>query len=141
MIGFLAQQKAPQALSLSGGFSWWQTLGGLILVFGLLLLCLRLLGRLQRSASPSPAKLLAVWSVGPKREIQVLRLADEVHYIYRHDGAMVLLKHQDLAAWEQSRAAGPVGREAPSRWHGWLPWKFNRTAASLPDSLQSATKS
>ena len=141
MIGFLAQQKAPQALSLSGGFSWWQSLGGLVLVFGLLLLCMRLLGRLQRSTSPSPAKLLAVWSVGPKREIQVLRLADEVHYIYRHDGAMVLLKHEDLAAWQQSRAAGPDSPERPLGLRGWLPWKFNRRAASLPDSLPSATKS
>ncbi len=41
----------------------------------------------------------------------MLRLADDVHYVYRHDGAMVLLRQECLADWERSRAA--EARRAP----------------------------
>ena len=46
------------------------------------------------------ATVLAVWNLGPRREIQVLRLENEAHYIYRHDGAMVILKKTSLADYE-----------------------------------------
>ncbi|MFN2370542.1 MAG: hypothetical protein ABR506_05225, partial [Candidatus Krumholzibacteriia bacterium] len=56
---------------------------------------------------------LTVWPLGPRREVQVLRLGDEVHYVYRHDGAMVLLRRESLAAWEAGRAAEARGGQRP----------------------------
>lgn len=87
------------------GISWWQTIGGLVLVFGLLIVSLRLLGKFNRRAGGADTNLLTVWHLGPKREIQLLRLGEEVHYIYRHDGAMVALKAEPLAEFEQKKAA------------------------------------
>jgi len=90
---FLAQTSAlPGALGSGSGFNIWQSMGGLAVVFGLLLLCLKLLGRFNRQRSGGQAALLTVWPLGPKREIQILRLEDEVHYIYKHEGSLVLLK-------------------------------------------------
>ncbi len=86
------------------GMSWWQTLGGLAAVFGLLLLSLKLLGKWNRRSGGSDSSLLTVWHLGPKREIQVLRLGDQVHYIYRHDGSMVILQTEPLVEFESKRA-------------------------------------
>lgn len=93
-----------------GGPAWWQTIGGMLAVFGLLLLCLKLLARYNRRGAAGQASLLAVWHLGPRREIQVLRLADEVHYVYRHDGAMVLLKQESWAEWQRSRPAAEAAK-------------------------------
>lgn len=92
-----------------GGVSWWQTLGGLLAVFGLLMVSLKLLGKLHRRTGSAEAGLLTVWPLGPKREIQVLRLGDDVHYIYRHENAMVLLKQEPLADYERVQQDGPDG--------------------------------
>lgn len=86
---------------LSGGSPWWQTIGGLLLVLGLLFVSLRLLGRFNRSRGGGQAAVLKVWPLGPRREIQVLRLFDTVHYVYRHDNGMVLLERQTLEAYER----------------------------------------
>ena len=86
------------------GISLWQTAGGLIVVFGLLVVSLKFLGKWQRRSGQGHATLLAVWNMGTRREIQVLRLDDEAHYIYRHDGAMVTLKTIPFSAWESSQA-------------------------------------
>jgi len=88
-----------------GGYSWWQTVGGLIVVFGLLLLFLKLLGKWNRRTGGSEADLLTVWPLGPKREIQLLRLGQEVHYIYRHDGSMVVLRTEPVSDFEKTKAA------------------------------------
>jgi hypothetical protein len=95
-------------LDAGAGVSWWQTVGGLAAVFALLIVFLKFLGRFQKGARHERATLLAVWSLGPRREIQVLRLGDEVHYIYRHDGAMVLLRQESHAAWLASGATTPA---------------------------------
>ncbi len=114
---FLAQNSTPlsEALAGGGGFNIWQSLGGMALVFGLLLVCLKLLGRLNRRHNQGQAGVLAVWPLGPKREVQVVRLANMVHYIYRHDGAMVLLKEETLQQWEAARARDPEDRAMPAR--------------------------
>jgi len=91
------------AFAADTGVSWWQTLGGLVAVFGLLILSLKLLGKWNRRSGGSESSLLTVWHLGPKREIQVLRLGDQVNYIYRHDGAMVVLKTEPLAEYENKR--------------------------------------
>lgn len=74
--------------------SIWQAIGGMAVVFGLLLLFMKLLGKLNKRGGSSDTSVVAVWHLGPKREIQVLRLGDMVHYIYRHEGSMVVLKEE-----------------------------------------------
>jgi hypothetical protein len=83
--------------SLGGQGSLWQALAGMAIVFGLLMLFLKVLGRLNKNHGSVDSSMVAVWHLGPKREIQVLRLGDNVHYIYRYDGSMVLLKEEPLA--------------------------------------------
>lgn len=112
-----------QTLGSGSGFNIWQSLGGLLLVFGLLILSLKLLGRFNRRRNHGRTGLLAVWPLGPKREIQVLRLGDEVHYIYRHEGAMVLLKQETMAQWEQAQAEGKPD-QAPKQGAGFFPRGF-----------------
>ncbi len=92
-----------------GGISWWQTIGGLVAVFGLLLVSLKLLGKWNRRTGGAETSLLTVWHLGPKREIQVLRLGDQVHYVYRHDGAMVTLRSEALTDYERSQESPAVG--------------------------------
>lgn len=94
-MAFCALQEA-----MGGGSPWWQTIGGLLLVLGLLFLSLRLLGRFNRRRAGGQAAVLKVWPLGPRREIQVLRLFDTVHYVYRHDNGLVLLERQSLEAYE-----------------------------------------
>lgn len=88
-----------------GGFAWWQALGGTLAVFALLILVLRLLGRWQGQVGRGAASLLAVLPLGHRREIQVLRLKGEVHYIYRHEGALLLL---DRESYDSYRASNPA---------------------------------
>lgn len=102
----LAAATVP-GLEPGAGISWWQTVGGLAAVFALLIVFLKVLARFQRGTRQNQASLLAVWNLGPRREIQVLRLGEEIHYIYRHDGAMVLLKQDSLAAWQTGAEAAP----------------------------------
>lgn len=109
---------------MGSGFSWWQSLGGLIAVLALLVVFLKLLGRINRRMAGEEASLEKVWPLGPRREIQVLRLGDEVHYIYRHDGAMVLLRRQSLAEFRREHAAGE-GHEPPAGWQRFLPGKLD----------------
>ncbi len=85
------------------GVPWWQVVGGLAAVFGLLIVFLKFLARLPQAGGNARAGMLAVWAVGPRREVQVLRLQDEVHYLYRQDNALVHLRTEPLAAWQASR--------------------------------------
>ena len=108
MSPFLAAISAANlegGLTETAGFSWWQTIGGLVIVFGLLILCLKLLGKWSRRTVGAESRLLTVWNLGPKREIQLLRLGEEVHYIYRHDGSMVVLRTEPVATFEKNKAA------------------------------------
>jgi len=136
---FLATM-ASDAFGAGSSASWWQTLGGLIVVFGLLLVSLKLLGKWNRRSVGSDSSFVTVWHLGPKKEIQVLRLADQVHFIYRHDGAMVVLQTQPLADFEskhdhlQTGQAAGKWREALSRT---LPF-WN--SASQSDTTRENTK-
>lgn len=91
-LGTAAMDAGNMGLNNQG--SIWQALGGMAVVFGLLLLFLKLLGKLNRKGGTADTAVVAVWPLGPKREIQVLRLGDMVHYIYRHEGSMVVLKEE-----------------------------------------------
>ncbi len=95
MLSFLGS-AAFDTNGLAGGSqgSVWQALGGMAVVFGLLLLFMKLLGKLNRRGGASETSVVAVWHLGPKREIQVLRLGEMVHYIYRHEGSMVVLREE-----------------------------------------------
>ncbi len=91
-LGNAALDTGQMGLSSQG--SVWQAMGGMAVVFGLLLLFLKLLGKLNRKGGKADTSVVAVWHLGPKREIQVLRLGEMVHYIYRHEGSMVVLKEE-----------------------------------------------
>ena len=90
-----------------GGFSWFGALGAVIAVLALLSLCLRLLGRLQRPGS-GLADLLRVEPLGLRRELQIVRLGDRVHYVYRCEGGLVRLGEDSLVDYEAVRAAAPA---------------------------------
>lgn len=78
-----------------GGGMPWSALGAMAAVFALLLLGLRALRRWQPAACRKTAvTLLAVRRLGPRREVQELRVGDLVHTLYRQDGAMVLLRSE-----------------------------------------------
>ncbi len=85
-------------------FSWWQAVGGTLAVFALLALFLRLLARFQAGPRARQAALLAVLPLGPRREIEVVRLKDRVHYLYRREGALVALAEEPLASWQADPA-------------------------------------
>jgi flagellar biogenesis protein FliO len=128
MMPMLAELDTSQ---FQGGMSWWQTMGGLLAVFGLLFLTLKFLGKVNSGRTGSnQAAILTVWNLGPKREIQVLKLGEEVHYIYRHDGAMVPLKMQDLADWNRELAEiGEAKAQSPEGWKKFFPGGFSLSAA------------
>jgi len=75
--------------------SFWQVGAAMVTVLALLILALKFLGRLQngRGAQDS-VRLLKVRRLGPKRDLETLRVDDEVFTIYRHDGGMVLLRRE-----------------------------------------------
>ena len=105
-----------------GGFSWWQAIGATLLVLALLVLLLKLLQRLQRPSAAGPASVETIMPLGPRREIEVIRLGDRVHYVYRREGALAVLREESL---EDFRASAP---EAPADapWRGWLNRIFGR---------------
>jgi len=109
MLQSVPATLAGGSFAADGGISWWQTVGGLVAVFGLLLVSLKLLGKWNRRTGGKETSLLAVWHLGPKREIQVLRLGDQVHYVYRHDGAMVALRTEPLIDFERSQSTAAAG--------------------------------
>lgn len=116
------------AAALSGGGSWWRMIGGLAVVFGLLLLCLKLVTRYGSGRQGAPqARLLTVWHLGPRREVQVLRLGDEVSYLYRHENAMVLLRQEAWEDYRRQHGEAPVGLAAPAA----LPAALFRQLGSL----------
>ncbi|MBU2503292.1 hypothetical protein KJ682_18330 [bacterium] len=133
---FPATQQSGLVLeSQLGGGSWLQTIGGLLVVFALLILSLKFLGRFNRLRGRTEAEVLNVWNLGPRREIQVLRLQDEVHFIYRHDGAMVPLKQITLAEYRaqtpQTEAASR-GRLGAATRNLWRKSALPRTSCPLP---------
>ena len=115
MGGFVLAAMDPAALDTAGlGVgTWWRTIGGLTVVFGLLFMSLKLLSRYGRRGGAAQARLLTVWHLGPRREIQVLRLGDDVSYVYRHDNAMVLVKQESWDAYRHEHGESAAG--LPSR--------------------------
>ncbi len=95
-IPFLAVQTA------AGALAWLKPVGGLVVVFTLLLLFLKLLGRFQGGRSGAAAAMIAVHAVGPRRAVELLRCGDEVFTLYRHDQSVVLL---DRAPYDPARHA------------------------------------
>ncbi len=105
---FLAALDTSSLQAAGGG--WWRTVGGLAVVFGLLFLSLKLLGRYgRRQGGAEPARLVTVWHLGARREIQVLRLGADVSYVYRHENAMVLLRQEPWEAYVREHGAPATG--------------------------------
>ncbi len=118
LLSFLAT-AAIDTSSLGGSTqgSVWQALGGMAVVFGLLLLFMKLLGKLNRRGGSADTSVVAVWHLGPKREIQVLRLGEMVHYIYRHEGSMVVLKEESHDEFLAAHKNDKPGEQSL------MPWK------------------
>ncbi len=134
LLPLLGNADAQPALeTFSRGGSWWQTLGGLAVVFGLLILFLKILKKINGGQGSGDTSILAVWHLGPKREIQILRLGDMAHYIYRHDGSMVVLKEESLADFERVHGGrenpGPSSSTLRDLFSGKLPFAGTRTSA------------
>ena len=87
----------------TAGAGLWQAGIALAAVLGLLIVVLKLLKRLQTGTGDASVRVLGVQRLGPRRELQQLRVGDDVHTIYRHEGAMVVLKTEDLGAWQATR--------------------------------------
>jgi hypothetical protein len=103
-----------QNLAAAGDGGWWRAAGGLALVFGLLLVCLRLLRRWPRPRGAEAARLEAIWPLGPRREIHLVRLGDEIHYVYRNEQGLVLLRHEPWVDYRAAHAAKPVDSPRPA---------------------------
>ena len=89
----------------------WQVFAALAGVLALLVLVLRGLQRWQPGQrQDARVRLLSVQRLGPRRELQVLRVGDEVHTLYRQEGAMVVLSSRTWNGWSeaQSAAAAPA---------------------------------
>ena len=113
-----SQLVVPAAAAADAGLGWWRAVGGTLAVFALLVLCLRLLSRWQlRAPRNQRAALLAVLPLGPRREVEVLRLGERVHYVYRREGALVTLGEGALADWQ---AGAPAAAGAAGAAPGWL---------------------
>lgn len=78
--------------------SFWQVAGALLTVLGLLVVALKVLNRFQRQRGNDRTRLLQVRRLGPKRELEILQVDDQVFTLYRHDGGLVVLRCEDLAA-------------------------------------------
>ena len=91
---------------MTGGPSFWQVGSALLAVLALLVVVLKFLQRWQRTdGAGADVRLLSVRRLGPRRELQTLRVGNEVHTLYRHEAAMVLLKTESLAG--ERAAADP----------------------------------
>jgi len=92
------------AATLGTGPSYWQVGAALVAVLGLLVVLLKGLQRWQGASQQSAdAQLLSVRRLGPRRELQILRVGEQVHTIYRHESAMVLLETASSADHEAAR--------------------------------------
>ena len=90
---------------MTGGPSFWQVGSALVAVLALLVVVLKFLQRWQRTdGTGADVRVLSVRRLGPRRELQVLRVGDEVHTLYRHEAAMVLLKTESLAGHQTAAA-------------------------------------
>ena len=102
------------------GIAWWKLIGGCLADFALLLLFLRLLGRLQGAGRGGEAALLGVHGVGPGRTIERFRWRESVYTVYRQDKSLVLLEKEPYHA-EEHGSAKPAVSALAGRVAGWLP--------------------
>lgn len=101
-----------------GGFSWWQAAGAMLVVLALLAVVLRLLARFQRPSGRGLAAVARVVPLGPRRELEVVRLRGRAHFVYRREGALVLLGDEP---WEQYEAAESAEPPREPAWKRFLP--------------------
>lgn len=94
--------------------SWWKLGGAFLLVFALLVLFLKFVGRLQKGGHAADASLLRVQSLGPRRSLEYLRCGDSVYTLYRSEQSMALLAQE---AYDPARHG--IGAETPSL-GGWM---------------------
>ncbi|MBU0742398.1 hypothetical protein KKG45_06250 [bacterium] len=96
-----------------GAPSWWKLIGAFLIVFALLIVFLKLLGRMQRGGGGTEASLLRIHALGPRRSVEVLRCGETVYTLYRSDQAMVLLSQEPF---DPRRHAPPPPSPALAGW-------------------------
>jgi len=92
---------------------WWKLVGAFLLVFTLLVIFLKVLGRLQRGSGSADVSLLRVQSLGPRRSLEFLRCGDRVFKLYRSEQSMVLL---DQEPYDPVLHAASTTKPALSGW-------------------------
>jgi len=101
----------------SGGasvVSFWQVCGALLTVLGLLVVALKFLSRFQRQPGADSTRILRVRRLGPRRELEVLQVDDQVYTLYRHDGGLAVLKCEAAATYrarEDDDAVAPTATQ------------------------------
>lgn len=73
-------------------FSAMKAFGAFVIVMVLLLLCLKMLQKLNAGRKSAAGTVIYSTSAGPGRSIEHIQTADNVHVIYKNDGAMVVLE-------------------------------------------------
>ncbi len=91
--------------------SFWHLASAMVTVLALLVLALKLLGRFQRQQGGERTRVLQVRQLGPKRDLEVLQVDDEVYTIYRREGGLAVLKQEALAQYLDRR---PLADERPA---------------------------
>lgn len=97
-----------------GVTSFWQVAGALLTVLSLLIVALKVLGRYQRQQGSDRTRILQVRRLGPKRELEILQVDDEVYTLYRHDGGLAVLKAEAEATYRARRAEAAPAAPAVS---------------------------
>ncbi len=88
-----------------GGPGWWKLIGAFLLVFALLVVFLKFLGRLQQGGGDGDVSLLRVQSLGPRRSVEFLRCGDQVFKLYRSEQSMVMLGQEPYDPMRHDRPA------------------------------------
>ncbi len=92
---------------------WGKLVGAFLLVFALLFVFLKVLGRMQRGGGSADVSLLRVQSLGPRRSLEFLRCGDQVFKLYRSEQSMVLLEQEP---YDPVQHATPAANPALSGW-------------------------
>ncbi|MBT4291095.1 hypothetical protein HOD41_00255 [bacterium] len=83
------------------GYSNLKAFGAFVIVMVLLLICLKILQKLNASKKSAAGTVIYSASAGPNRSIEHIQTADKVHVIYKNDGAMVVLESVAIADYKK----------------------------------------
>jgi len=82
-------------------FSKMKAFGAFVIVMVLLLLCLKMLQKLNAGRKSAAGTVIYSASAGPNRSIEHIQTIDKVHVIYKNDGAMVVLESFSISDYKK----------------------------------------